>query len=382
MNAGINSNSDKSTTSHIAGLDVLRGLAILLVLLYHCTPDDNPNLGLSALIFKIAALGWGGVDLFFVLSGFLICRMLITLRQRGLPFSIFFWNRLIRIVPIYYLVLISTFLISPVVLNIEAPSFSDTYQLWFYVSNLVNLDNSEYYSVDLSIGHFWSLALEMQFYVVFPILLTLLPTHKLPVALSLIWGSVVSFRVYAIYSGQHPDITFGHSLYRSDGLIVGALIAALTITKASLNFWRILGFVAAIYIGYVVWYGLASSIFKEAPNFYLHRAALPAAISALTGCVLISILVGKSSALSRPSLHLPYKILAFFAKYSYGIYVYHFLFNNYLEAILIPVLSAYLPTSNHVAFAYFLVQVALSSAIAVISFHTIEKYFLSKKIRY
>ena len=49
---------------YVAGLDSLRGIAILLVLLYHCTPGANTNLGLSSLIFKIASFGWAGVDLF------------------------------------------------------------------------------------------------------------------------------------------------------------------------------------------------------------------------------------------------------------------------------------------------------------------------------
>ena len=87
--------------AYLRALDGLRAIAIILVVLYHCTPNHNSDLGLKSLVFKIADIGWSGVDLFFVLSGFLITRILISYQARGLTLSLFFKRRLLRIVPLY-----------------------------------------------------------------------------------------------------------------------------------------------------------------------------------------------------------------------------------------------------------------------------------------
>ena len=65
---------------HIGAVDGLRAMAILLVLLYHLTPDHESSHGLRTLLFKIADMGWTGVDLFFVISGFLITSKLLAAR--------------------------------------------------------------------------------------------------------------------------------------------------------------------------------------------------------------------------------------------------------------------------------------------------------------
>src|SRR2546423_13639037 len=97
----------------IGALDGLRAIAISLVLLFHLTPGHDSNHGLRSLHYKIADVGWSGVDLFFVLSGFLITGILLRSRRRPHYFRNFYARRALRIFPLYYTALAAVFLILP-----------------------------------------------------------------------------------------------------------------------------------------------------------------------------------------------------------------------------------------------------------------------------
>lgn len=121
---------------HLGPLDGLRAIAIGLVLLYHLTPGHQSNLGARALLFKIADLGWSGVDLFFVLSGFLITGKLLEARTEPSPFRNFYARRALRIFPLYYLVLFLVLVLVPAISkNISVGSFSAQLPYWLYYSN-------------------------------------------------------------------------------------------------------------------------------------------------------------------------------------------------------------------------------------------------------
>lgn len=154
--------------NHLQSLDGLRAIAIILVVLYHGTPNHNSDLGLRSIVFKIADVGWSGVDLFFMLSGFLITRILISYRTKGIKLSVFFKKRMLRIVPLYMLALTIVLVISPPLLGFAWPGWQTYMGHFFYYSNFIKADASyEHYYL---LGHFWSLAVEMQFYLLFPIL--------------------------------------------------------------------------------------------------------------------------------------------------------------------------------------------------------------------
>lgn len=360
--------------TRIAGLDTLRGLAILLVLLYHCTPNDNPNLGLSSLLFKVATAGWLGVDLFFVLSGYLVGSAILNLKQRGRPISVFFWNRLLRIMPIYYLTLILVLIVYPKLYGLETPPLEQTYSYWLYLSNNIVDLKSSFYPERINLGHFWSLALEMQFYLLAPLLIWAVSRKNLPVTLVLIWLGMIVWRTYAIYTGTSPDITFGFSQFRGDGLILGALIAAKNEPWRKHKILTFFSLISACYLVWVVWYSQGSAIFKHGSEFYLHRALLPAA-GALVSVYALTLALQKA----HQNNVFSFSILAFLAKYSYGIYVYHFLFNDRLQSWFLPWSSTFLNSPNQIAFGFFLLQLCVSTTLAWISFNFFERHFLARK---
>jgi len=146
---------------HVPVLDGLRAVAILLVLMAHMPWADVPR-WLSPYTYRIQP-GYMGVDLFFVLSGFLITRILLVDRERGRPLTGFLLKRALRIFPIYYLTILVFLFIWP-----------GQYLLWcaLYLSNF-------YYAWPRPptgpIGHTWSLAVEEHFYLIWPLIVMKLP---------------------------------------------------------------------------------------------------------------------------------------------------------------------------------------------------------------
>ena len=208
-------------------LDGVRGLAILMVLLLHCV-HLSPTNGIAVLINRAAGLGWLGVDLFFVLSGYLITGIL--LRERGGPnyFRNFYARRALRIFPAYYFVLAVVFLTLP--LLGDAGRYSATRAEFPYL--LVYLQNwlrvVEGYGTGWPVfNHMWSLAIEEQFYLLWPLLVLIAPRSAFPrICLWLVGLAIFSKLVLlAAHAGWHA--IYMSTTARVDALAIGAWIATL-----------------------------------------------------------------------------------------------------------------------------------------------------------
>lgn len=233
---------------YLPALDGLRGIAILLVLVYHCSElvhlktTSNPFDWFSWRIFQ---LGWVGVDLFFVLSGFLITGILIEAKTKPRYFQTFYARRSLRIFPLYYVVIFFTFALFPLIadaLAAKSPSASEALEelpsldgklAWylFYASNFLA-------AIEGNMGHrllavTWSLAIEEQFYLVWPLIVY---KCRLKTVLVISWAMVlVAFicrflMVLAIREGYWDGNRTGPYVLpfcRMDALAVGAIIAVL-----------------------------------------------------------------------------------------------------------------------------------------------------------
>lgn len=201
--------------SRIAPLDGLRGLAVLAVILYHGTVFEPPSAGAGAVFRAVARFGWAGVDLFFVLSGFLITRILAETRGASNYFRVFYARRFLRIFPLYYVSLLLLVLLFRV-------GAGESAWYWLYASNVkVTLDG--WPAAPLS--HFWSLAVEEQYYLVWPLVVSLLPRRAL-VALCAVLVLLVPAARVAGYLGGVPDVgLYVLTPFRLDGLAAGSLLA-------------------------------------------------------------------------------------------------------------------------------------------------------------
>ncbi len=162
----------------IKELDGIRGAAILFVLAYHYFSNgagiNNP---IGRQFLKLFSIGWSGVDLFFVLSGFLIVGILLDAKSSNNYFSSFYIRRALRILPLYYL-LLTLFLILPIFISNDG-IFKLTFPFWSYLLFIQNLFMIKFDLGTSWLGVTWSLAIEEQFYLLLPILVWKLDKKRL-----------------------------------------------------------------------------------------------------------------------------------------------------------------------------------------------------------
>jgi peptidoglycan/LPS O-acetylase OafA/YrhL len=206
-------------TQKIPQLDGVRGIAILLVLIHNTA--SFPSLHLSA----ISSYGWMGVDLFFVLSGFLITGILLDAKQSDAYFKNFYARRCLRIWPLYYSLLIFMFLIVPYVRPADTHEiFEKSSPWWAYPLFLQNVFVPIPAQAAGPLGVTWSLAIEEQFYLVWPLFVRYFSSVQIKrIALAVILLSP-SLRFYL--SLHHVNI-YSNFFCRLDGLMAGALLAVL-----------------------------------------------------------------------------------------------------------------------------------------------------------
>jgi peptidoglycan/LPS O-acetylase OafA/YrhL len=304
----------------VVELDGIRGIAILLVLVLHFGWPVCP----PGILSNILGMGWAGVDLFFVLSGFLITGILLDSKGKSDYFRRFYLRRVFRIFPIYYTYLILFFHIVPLVAHATGrlASFSNgrTDEAWF----LIYLSNwRDAYQQNGHLYHFWSLSIEEQFYIVWPLVIYLIPSRKLPyVCLALATFSVV-FRFLAGHAGVSPVFIFRGTPCRLDGLALGALLAcaarnpALQKRVARLISWA-WPVAAAGIVCLVIWVG------PDAHSPAMSTFGYPSV--AVVCCALILWSVEHSGTERWVSQFLRGHWLVQLGKYSYGAYVWHPLF--------------------------------------------------------
>src|SRR5260221_720191 len=219
---------------HMPVLDGVRGLAIVLVLLVHFTPPGQSHTVLGTLTKALASIGNVGVDLFFVLSGFLITGILLDAKGGPHYFRTFYARRSLRIFPLYYGVLFVTFVILPIFYAPRTPDagrvFHDQGWLWFYVSNIKGgLSEFErpFSAGWIQFDHFWSLAVEEQFYLVWPLLVLLLNRSRMMVLCVLLVIASLGIRYWLYHKNDQTLAFYTMTPCRIDELATGGLIALI-----------------------------------------------------------------------------------------------------------------------------------------------------------
>ena len=213
---------------HIPALDGLRGIAILLVMFYHFT--QTYIYYFSGILYKCFDIGWCGVDLFFVLSGFLITGILFDAKNDPHYFRGFYMRRVLRIFPLYYGFLFVLFVLVP--LEHPFPSLirqhiTEQVWLWSYLTNFAYCFSPQYFIQKLHLAHFWSLAVEEQFYLIWPaVILFLQPKTAIRVSAICI-GAALFLRFVLIWDHVNAVTIFNLTPCRMDSLATGALCALL-----------------------------------------------------------------------------------------------------------------------------------------------------------
>jgi peptidoglycan/LPS O-acetylase OafA/YrhL len=371
----------KESIKYINGLDGLRAFAVLLVIFFHFTitfPDHSSSTNLSP-IWKFFSIGWVGVDIFFVISGYLIAAMLmrnpVTTTQE-------YWKYLLRrakrLLPAY--LTCSTISIALLyTIDSDSKIISNQYLLWTLTSNIPSIFGVRAPLGDgyINLLHFWSLALEWQFYITFPIALALTKSAR-ATAIIAILIAIIS-RLYLMWS--HP-LNFDNAIYsfttcRGDALAFGVLSATIKPIKNQV-FIKTIGVTGALLLS-----TLLILVAQSGPSF----KAIPwlqsfgyTAIACASAMVVFS--VANLSKTAIPIRILELKPITLIGRSSYSLYIWHL--------PLLPMIYGFSRTittssTEHMAVT-FAIAISFTIIAASISYILLEKQFMYRrptpKLRY
>jgi peptidoglycan/LPS O-acetylase OafA/YrhL len=331
-------------------LDAVRGIAILLVMLVN-TSDKYPGLRLAHFVGN----GWMGVDLFFALSGFLITGILLDTKGAPDYFKNFYARRALRILPLYYSILLLMFVVVPLLRPSEAQViFERSSPWWAYPVFLQNFLLAFPTLAAGPLGATWSLAIEEQFYLVWPLIVRYCLYAQLRRIAAVMLLVAIPLTYYL--SSRHVLI-YSNVFCRQVGLMAGALLALLVRSDR---------FVASRYIRNA-WIAFTVMLFSAFASEYLNARWLTFTVVALAASSFIFLaLYSEQEWLQRV---LRNRFLGYTGIISYGLYLTHKIALDLAQALHLDRHPVYvLPT-----------MFAGSYALATASWFLLEQPFLRMK---
>jgi len=307
----------------IPALDGLRGIAIILVMLHHFT-YYRPTSGIDEQIVSVLIFFWTGVDLFFVLSGFLITGILLDTRGRERYFSNFYARRILRIFPLYYLILFLALVVLPMFPAVhsvligqdDVVALPPQWPYWLYLTNFSIADRGWVHGwVDVA----WSLAIEEQFYLFWPLVIWLCP----PRLVAWLCTAIFVAEVFARSGARANDVAvlpiYVITWFRLDGLVIGALLAVALRRGIMPDLGRLVPIVVIVGVA-----GLVAVTIMGGHTWWWNRRMQQYGYS-LIAVIAGAMLVG---AITRPADSLWPRMLSAgwlraFGKYSYCLYLIH-----------------------------------------------------------
>jgi peptidoglycan/LPS O-acetylase OafA/YrhL len=353
--------------SYYKGLDGLRGIAILLIVGYH--------------VFNFLPFfeyGWLGVDLFFVLSGYLITDILIKSRDQEKYISRFYIRRVLRIFPIYYLCLFIFIILLPALQQVPYnASYYNEHQInfWLYMSNWLFILKSP--EETFFLNHLWSLALEQQFYFIWPWVILFITNSKkllqivaaLPVILILL-----RFAVSYFYPGK-MDYGILYTFSRVDGLFIGSALAVYLHSHIRIQTKYLL----RIFAGLAV-LNLAFLTASFIPGFTLPYFPFLGytTFAMIFGFIVYSVITQQEE--TRWTRFLSQPALCSIGRISYGFYIYHWPIYLLFCSGIKTYLYALIPGGGVlIQLAAAVIITLMAILVSIVSYVSIERYFLRFK---
>lgn len=369
-------------------LEGLRFFAFFVVFVNHATSSLGYYNNSSSYAFSIVHFlqnGPLGVSFFFVLSGFLITYLLLKEKELSGKINIrnFYLRRVLRIWPLYFLVVAMCLFVFPMLENRLPQWFTldvsiDEINKWLYLTFTGNFDYIYNGINNVLIGILWSISVEEQFYLVWPLIIAFIPTkYLLKTFIVIILGSI-AFRFF--YAQGNAMLIKYHSLSSVSDLATGAVIAYLSCKQSVINWMEKIPkySIVIVYLLLFILIPFRTYTWKFG-HYYNHASSLlPVIFSVLFAFIIMEQNYAKHSFYKIKN----WKLISSFGKYTYGMYCYHMivffsvLFLFHFMGININGMSKY--TFILIVFISFFSTILVSE----LSYHYYESIFLRWKNRF
>jgi peptidoglycan/LPS O-acetylase OafA/YrhL len=370
--------------AHVPALDGVRGLAILLVILFHHTQMQSRT-WFDEVWIRIARFCWSGVDLFFVLSGFLITGILF--RTRGAPgyFRSFYARRTLRIFPLYYVVVAFSLYVLPRLFpesdlaKLGEMAMRDRSSLWYwlYLANFLVAEDGFTHPI-LSIA--WSLAIEEQFYLVWAVVVWLAGRRTLMALAGAMMVAALALRILLVLEGARPAAIYVWTFTRMDTLALGALLAlAVRDERLDSRLARVARVVLPVTVA-----AIAFLVYREGSHFWggpLTQTGGYTILALFYGSLLVLALPRRRGASPLAQRVFTSAFLRWLGRYSYALYLFHVpirrvVRDNFYGVAQFPTLfGSQLPGQ----LLFYVVATAPAALAAWASWHLLEKHALRLK---
>ena len=344
--------------SYMPELDSARGIAVLSVVFYHgfARPLHADVSSIANSIFVLSQYGWAGVNLFFVLSGFLITGILLDSKSRPDYFRRFYMRRAVRILPALYLMLL-TLLIGGLA------SVRFTVISAVFLANFAGL-----MGVGLGYAILWSLAIEEHFYMLWPLIVRTVSTKALTYLAAIIWIGSPLLRLFLLQNPAPDHFAALYTWFNLDGLSLGALLA-VWLRNPSFRRHQLARSAPLVMVAS----GIAFIFLVRHPveDATVAKTACNLCFAGFLSCLL---LVGTSKWKILVDRH----VLKFFGFISYGLYLVHIFAFYLIDRLLTPQLTNLIASGRPMlaTLLRFCAGLALATAIAYLSRTSIEAIFL------
>jgi len=334
--------------SKMPELDLLRGVACLMVLIFHGFAGHFSTVGLSRmprLFVQTTAYGWTGVNLFFALSGFLITGILIESRQESGYYRRFYIRRALRILPPYLAVIVALILLSQARMINHPAGWAFIGLSLLYLSNI-----TDYFGVAIQYRVLWSLAVEEHFYLLWPTCIRKLKLRGTAIAAVAICVAALLCRMIASRMGHNP---LGFETWLcADGLGMGALLAvtARMLRQSRLGLWLFAGGALLVSAGCYLLDRIVGHVVADGS---FHMTAFN---SFCCACVTVTLLLGSRFSIRQ-------RMLEFFGEISYGLYLVHMLCFDFYDHMMPKIWPAI--SDGHGHFGLMVVRFLAVSTVAV-----------------
>jgi peptidoglycan/LPS O-acetylase OafA/YrhL len=368
---------------HIDALDGVRGIAILMVLLYHFGVEAVKVLNIDTWLYRPCDLGWLGVDLFFVLSGLLITGILHDSRHRAHYFRDFYFRRTLRIFPLYFGTLAVAFGLAacvPAVAGWLGRAYSSQLWFWLYGTNIL----AALHGWSGPIDHFWTLAVEEHFYLVWPVVIYLLPRRAAMGACLVAVGIAIATRALVVHSTYGVVAVYVLTPARVDSLAIGGLLA-LALRAGGTGDKGGAGVSAAQWKRRAHWTMAGCAVLllvlyltdRRMHEYYTLFRIYGYTLSAVFFAAVLTLAVVSQGWEKRVFSWSPLRTLG---KLSYGIYVLHPFLEPFRTATFPKLVPAWLTRFPSLLFCFYVVYGTAGCVLAAaLSWHLYEKHFLKLK---